>query len=78
MATVNGIHELPGFDVPAADPAARARDVLPAYFAAYEERFDLRVRRPVTVRAVRRADDDPLGRLLVETDGGAWAARFVV
>jgi glycine/D-amino acid oxidase-like deaminating enzyme len=71
MATVNGIHELPGFEVPAADPSARARDVLPAYFAEYEQRFDLRVRRPVTVKAVRRADDDPHGRLLVETDAGS-------
>jgi cation diffusion facilitator CzcD-associated flavoprotein CzcO len=78
MATVNGIHELPGFDVPAADPSARARDVLPAYFAEYEQRFDLRVRRPVTVKAVRRVDDDPHGRLLVETDAGVWSARFVV
>jgi len=78
MATVNGIHELPGHPVPPADPAAASRDVLPAYFAEYEERFDLRVRRPVAVRAVRRADDDPRGRLLVETDQGAWAARYVV
>lgn len=78
MATVNGIHELPGFPVPPADPSASARDVLPAYFADYERRFDLQVRRPVEVRAVRRADDDPEGRLLVETDAGAWAARFVI
>ena len=65
MATVNGIHELPGFPVPPADPAAPAREVLPAYFAAYERRFDLQVRRPVQVRAVRRAHDDPHGRLTV-------------
>ncbi|MFG6401105.1 NAD(P)-binding domain-containing protein [Microbacterium sp. P04] len=78
MGTVNGIHELPGFDVPPADPAARARDVLPAYFAEYEQRFDLRVQRPVLVRAVRRVDDDPHGRLLVESDRGTWAARYVV
>ncbi|MGO8609331.1 NAD(P)-binding protein, partial [Rhizobium johnstonii] len=37
MATVNGIHELPGFAVPPADPAAASADVLPAYFAEYEE-----------------------------------------
>jgi cation diffusion facilitator CzcD-associated flavoprotein CzcO len=78
MATVNGIHELPGYAVPAADPAAASRDVLPAYFADYEERFGLDVRRPVRVTAVRRADDDPRGRLVVETDDGSWAARFVV
>jgi cation diffusion facilitator CzcD-associated flavoprotein CzcO len=78
MATVNGIHELPGFPVPPADPAAASRDVLPAYFAAYEERFALDVLRPVRVTAVRRADSDPGGRLVVESDSGAWAARFVV
>ncbi|PZU48697.1 MAG: pyridine nucleotide-disulfide oxidoreductase [Microbacterium sp.] len=78
MATVNGIHELPGYPVPPADPASAARDVLPAYFAAYEERFDLRVRRPVVVRAVRRADSDPHGRLLVQTDAGVWAAGHVI
>lgn len=78
MATVNGIHELPGMPVPPADPAAASRDVLPAYFAAYEDRFDLRVRRPVAVHAVRRGDDDPHGRLRVETDDGAWNARYVI
>ncbi|WP_292834513.1 NAD(P)-binding domain-containing protein [Microbacterium sp.] len=78
MATVNGIHELPGFAVPPADPAAASADVLPAYFAEYEARFDLRVRRPVQVESVRRADDDPAGRLLVQTDAGTWAARHVI
>ncbi len=52
--------------------------MLPAYFADYEERFDLRVRRPVRVGAVRRADADPAGRLVVETAAGAWTARFVI
>ncbi len=78
MATVNGIHELPGHPVPAADPHAPAREVLPSYFAEYERRFDLRVRRPVAVSRVTRVDDDPSGRLLVETDAGAYAARYVV
>lgn len=87
MATVNGIHELPGHPVPPADPEAPSRDVLPRYFAEYEDRFDLRVRRPVRVLAVRREDDDPHGRLLVETDTPiaaeepgitTWAARYVI
>ncbi|WP_395243508.1 FAD-dependent oxidoreductase [Agromyces sp. MMS24-K17] len=82
MGTVNGIHELPGYAVPPADPAAASRDVLPPYFAEYERRFDLDVQRPVRVRAVRRADDDPRGRLLVEaetpTGARTWAARYVV
>ncbi|MGP3535041.1 NAD(P)-binding domain-containing protein [Microbacterium sp. RD1] len=78
MATVNGIHELPGFPVPAADPSSRARDVLPPYFAEYERRFALGVQRPVAVRAVRPVDDDPRGALRVETDRGTWITRFVV
>ncbi|MFE1645294.1 NAD(P)-binding domain-containing protein [Microbacterium sp. P01] len=78
MGTVNGIHELPGATVPPADPRAASRDTLPPYFADYEQRFDLRVQRPVQVRAVRRADADPRGRLLVETDHGTWAARYVI
>ena len=78
MATVNGIHELPGYAVPQAEAHAASRDVLPHYFAAYEQEFALDVRRPVRVTAVRRGDADPDGRLLVETDAGAWAARYVI
>jgi cation diffusion facilitator CzcD-associated flavoprotein CzcO len=78
MGTVNGIHELPGFPVPPADPTAASRDILPAYFAEYEDRFALDVVRPVRVRSVRREDDDPDGRLLVETDAAAWAASYVI
>lgn len=54
MATVNGIFALPGMPVPDVDPTRPARDILPTYFADYEERFDLRVRRPVRVTHVRR------------------------
>lgn len=78
MGTVNGIHELPGYAVPPADPMAASRDILPPYFAEYEQRFGLAVQRPVAVHAVRRADDDPAGRLLVETDRGTWSVRYVV
>ena len=78
MATVNGIHELPGFPVPPADPAMPSREALPPYFAEYEQRFDLAVQRPVRVRAVRRVDDNPHGRLLLQTDRGDWAARHVI
>ena len=78
MATVNGIHELPGYAVPPADPHRASRDVLPAYFRAYEDEYDLAVRRPVRVSAVRRADEHDTGRLLVDTDAGGWAARYVI
>jgi cation diffusion facilitator CzcD-associated flavoprotein CzcO len=75
MATVHGIFDLPAthFGPPGDDE--RASDAVPAYFAAYEREFDLRVRRPVKVSAVSRAEDD---RLLVHTDGGDWAARAVI
>ena len=79
MATVNGIHELPGMPVPALDPRESSRDALPPYFAEYERRFDLRVERPVTVRSVERVDDDPHGRLCVTADDGrVWLARYVI
>ncbi|MCR2763475.1 NAD(P)/FAD-dependent oxidoreductase [Microbacterium sp. zg.B48] len=78
MATVNGIHELPGHAVPEAAGHAASRDVLPPYFSEYESKYALDVRRPVRVTAVRRADEDPRGRLLVDTDDGAWAARYVI
>ncbi|WP_405373540.1 MULTISPECIES: FAD-dependent oxidoreductase [unclassified Microbacterium] len=82
MGSVNGIHELPAHPVPAADPASASRDVLPDYFAEYEQRFALGIRRPVRVRSVRPADDDPHGRLLVEADTAdgpeRWATRYVI
>ena len=82
MGTINGIYELPGFEVPAADPGASSRDVLPAYFAAYEDRHALDVQRPVRVHAVRRAEggDGPeaAGRLIVEADAGVWSAGHVI
>ena len=71
MSTVNGIYDLPGMPKPELDPASPSVDVIPPYFAAFEERFALAVRRPVQVRAVRREDDDPHGRLLVETAASA-------
>lgn len=82
MATVNGIHELPGMRVPAADPRGSSRDVLPAYFGEYEARMGLEIRRPVRVRAVSRASDlesrDAANGLVVETDAGTWLARYVI
>ena len=74
-ATVNGVHSLPG--MPWSEPSGDApvNVVVPRYFAAYEREFDLRVRRPVSVRRVREAGG---GRLRVETTAGAWSARGLV
>lgn len=74
MATVNGIYELPGAPVPAADPTSSSRDVLPPYFANYESTFDLDVQRPVKVRAVRRVDH----ALAVETSDRVVLAQYVI
>lgn len=75
METVNGIHELPGAPVPTFDAAVPSRDALPPYFADYEARFALDVRRPVAVRAVR---DAPEGLLRIETDRGDVGARYLI
>jgi putative flavoprotein involved in K+ transport len=70
---------LPGWPMPRTagsgfPPASHVVD----YLTRYEARYGLPVHRPVRVLAVRRASSDPRGRLLVETDGGAWSARAVI
>jgi thioredoxin reductase len=75
MATVNGIFDLPGMPFEPPPARERASVAIPRYFAEFEDRFGLAVRRPVTVRAVRYGPDD---RLLVEGDAGTWAARAVI
>lgn len=68
---------LPGWPMPAWDGEDNPdAEHVAGYLAAYEERYDLPVLRPVLVRAVR---DGGHGRLLVEAeDGRSWAARAVV
>ncbi|MDC2959904.1 NAD(P)-binding domain-containing protein [Streptomyces gilvifuscus] len=72
---VHGMHSLPGMELTDADPARPSAEVITEYFAAYERRFDLRVHRPVDVRAVREGD---AGRLLVETPDGSWSTRALI
>ncbi|MFH8974532.1 NAD(P)-binding domain-containing protein [Streptomyces sp. NPDC017890] len=72
---VHGMHSLPGMELTGADPARPSAEVVGEYFAAYERTFDLRVRRPVDVRAVREGAG---GRLLVETSAGLWTARALI
>jgi cation diffusion facilitator CzcD-associated flavoprotein CzcO len=75
MASVHGIFDLPGMAFAPPGPEEPAARAVPAYFAAYERAFDLRVRRPVAVTAVRPGPDE---RLLVESGAGTWAARAVI
>ncbi|MFJ8199545.1 NAD(P)-binding domain-containing protein [Streptomyces sp. NPDC096152] len=72
---VHGMHALPGMELTDADPARPSSAVVGEYFAAYERRFGLRVRRPVDVRAVREGSG---GRLLVDTSAGAWRTRALI
>lgn len=80
LGRAHDFHDLPGLPMQAdkAEPANRA---VPSYFEAYERELHLPVRRPVRVRAVRRAtpeESDGPDRLVVETDQGAWLARGVI
>jgi cation diffusion facilitator CzcD-associated flavoprotein CzcO len=72
---VHGMHSLPGLELTDADPARPSSEVIAEYFAAYERTFDLRVRRPVDVSAVRGGEG---GRLLVETSDGTWSTRALI
>ncbi|MFF3672750.1 FAD-dependent oxidoreductase [Streptomyces sp. NPDC002120] len=72
---VHGMHALPGMELVGADPLRPSSEVIGEYFASYEDRFGLRVRRPVDVSAVREGDG---GRLRVETSAGVWSARALI
>lgn len=78
MATVNGIFDLPAFPKPPIDPAEASADAVPSYFAQFERNFELPILRPTRVSAVRRADEDPFGGLIVESDRGRWITRAVI
>ncbi|MFI9803940.1 NAD(P)-binding domain-containing protein [Streptomyces sp. NPDC052301] len=72
---VHGMHALPGMVLADADPERPSAEVIAEYFDRYERAFDLRVRRPVDVRAVREGDGT---RLRVETSAGTWSTRALI
>lgn len=74
LGKVHGIHDLPGMAFGAPDVTRPASEVVSEYFARFERTFDLPVRRPADVTAVRRAGD----RLVVETPAETWEARAVI
>lgn len=76
-----GFSSLPGWMMPPWDDATRGfppRDHVVDYLTRYEERYDLRVRRPYRVESVCRAGEDAGGRLLVAAKGLTLSARAVV
>ncbi|MFF0493088.1 NAD(P)-binding domain-containing protein [Nocardia sp. NPDC004068] len=56
IGTVNGVHDLPGMTfaetLPEGSADVPAATAVPHYFELYEKRFELRVRRPLSVRVV--------------------------
>jgi cation diffusion facilitator CzcD-associated flavoprotein CzcO len=58
MATVNHIADLPHMPQDPIDPSTPANRAVPAYFADFEHRNGLEVRRPVHVRSVRPEDPE--------------------
>ena len=78
METVNGIFALPGVPAPIVTPTEPSRYAVPRYFADYEQEFDLPILRPVLVESVSEEDDDPGGRLVIDTAAGRWVAGAVI
>lgn len=78
LATVNGIHDLPGMPfsevLENSSDEVQANVAVPKYFGAYEERFELPVFRPVAVRVVCPRGD----RLRIETNRGEISARGII
>lgn len=78
LSTVNRIHDLPGLAfadaVPNLSAEVQARSAVPAYFAAYEQHYELPVVRPVRVHAVREYGE----QFLIETDRGNIVANGVI
>ncbi len=77
----SSVSSLPGWMMPAWDDAAHGfppKQHVVEYLSAYEDRYDLQVRRPHRVTEVTRADDDPAGRLVVRAPGLELRPRVVV
>ena len=84
LAATHGIHALPTLPLPEDAPDTPTAVAVPAYFGDFEKAYDLPVRRPVRVRAVRDAlagvdpGVDRAGLLAVVTDHGTWTADAVI
>lgn len=67
---------LPGWPMPPWEGGFPPARHVVEYLRAYEQRYQLPIRRPVRVRAVARDDDRQ--RLRIETTAGMWRARRVL
>lgn len=75
MHDVHGIADLPDLSRETTSDTMPARDAVPEYFADYEQRFGLPVRRPVHVKHVREGD---AGLLELSTSAGDFTARTLI
>lgn len=69
---------LPGRPMPPSGEEYPAAVHVVDYLAHYETHYALPVHHGLSAHDVRREDDDPQGRLLVDTPAGVWSARVVV
>lgn len=79
LSTVNRVHDLPGMQFAdtltgEAPDGVVAAEAVPRYYRIYEEKFDLQVRRPVTVTVV--CDREP--RFRVEAGDVVLSARGLI
>lgn len=78
LSTVNRVHDLPGMQfadvIETGLTEVKASVAVPRYFAAYEQKFDLPVYRPVTVRVVCERHE----RFRIETDRETFSARGII
>ncbi|RTE48198.1 hypothetical protein EKN07_10700 [Actinobaculum sp. 352] len=78
VADVERLPTLPRIRMGNIDPWEEAADVVPSYFADFEDYFDLPVLRPVMVRSVSEDPTPGLRLLRVATSIGLFHARVVV
>ena len=78
LSTVNRVHDLPGMQfADVIDPGlseVKASVAVPRYFDAYEQKFQLPVYRPVTVKVVCPRDE----RFRIETSKETFSARGII
>ncbi|MCF2707043.1 NAD(P)-binding domain-containing protein [Arcanobacterium haemolyticum] len=78
MERVNHIADLPGIALHNDNPYAEAADIVPTYFAHFEDHYDLPILRPVLVNSVRRHTPHPHAPLILDTTAGTFRARVIV
>lgn len=81
METVNNIYDLPGMPQREVDPQAKASATLTDYFGAFENRFDIHVRRPLKALSVENLPTDgtaPDRLLATLSDGSTVVSSFLI